>query len=55
MQQLSSMVNQDATVVSYDYVFRFCAIVFVISIPTVLLLAKPKKAGALTEARAIAE
>jgi len=56
MQQLSSMVNQDATVVSYDYVFRFCAIVFVISIPTVLLLAKPKNTtAAVSEVRAVAE
>jgi DHA2 family multidrug resistance protein len=55
MQQLSTMVNQDATVVSYDYVFRFCAIVFVISIPTVLLLSKPKKAGGSQEAHAIVE
>jgi len=41
---LAGMVVQDATVVAYDYVFRFCAIVFVVSIPTVLLLRKPKPA-----------
>ena len=43
--QLASMVEQNATVVSYDYVFRICAIVFFISIPTVMILANPKKAG----------
>jgi DHA2 family multidrug resistance protein len=45
MQALSSiagMVDVSSTVVAYDYVFRFCAIVFVISIPTVMLLKKPK-------------
>jgi DHA2 family multidrug resistance protein len=43
---LGGMVVQNATVVSYDYVFRFCAIVFVVSIPTVLLLKKPAKRSA---------
>lgn len=38
---LSGMVNVNATVLSYDYIFRFCAIVFVISIPMVLLFKKP--------------
>ncbi len=40
---LAAMVAQNATVVSYDYVFRFCAIVFAVSLPTVFLLAKPKR------------
>jgi DHA2 family multidrug resistance protein len=40
---LSGMVQQNATVVSYDYVFRICAIVFAFSIPTVMLLARPKR------------
>jgi DHA2 family multidrug resistance protein len=44
MAQVAGMVDQNATVVSYDYIFQFCAVVFVLSIPTVLLLAKPKKA-----------
>ncbi len=43
VSKLSGMVVQNSTVIAYDYVFRFCAIVFMISIPTVLLLAKPKK------------
>jgi DHA2 family multidrug resistance protein len=42
ISSLSSMVVLNATVISYDYVFRFCAIVFLCSIPTVLLLSKPK-------------
>jgi DHA2 family multidrug resistance protein len=45
LSQLAGMVNQNAVVVSYDYVFRFCAIVFTLSIPTLLLIANPKKAG----------
>jgi hypothetical protein len=56
MAQLASMVEQNATVVSYDYVFRICAIVFFISIPTVMILANPKKAGAApAEAHAVIE
>ena len=39
---LAAMVDVNSTVVAYDYLFRFCAIVFVISIPTVMLLKKPK-------------
>ena len=31
MAQLAAMVESNATVVSYDYVFRFCAIVFFLS------------------------
>jgi MFS transporter, DHA2 family, multidrug resistance protein len=38
LAQLSGMVNQNATVLAYDYVFRLCAIVFVLAIPSVLLL-----------------
>jgi DHA2 family multidrug resistance protein len=54
--QLATMVEQNATVVSYDYVFRICAIVFFISIPTVMILANPKKAGAApAEAHAVIE
>jgi DHA2 family multidrug resistance protein len=48
--KLSGMVVQNSTVIAYDYVFRFCAIIFVLSIPTVLLLAKPKSAAAGAEA-----
>jgi DHA2 family multidrug resistance protein len=43
--KLSGIVVENSTVIAYDYVFRFCAIVFVLSIPTVFLLAKPKPAG----------
>jgi len=50
---LAGMVVQDATVVAYDYVFRFCAIVFILSIPTVLLLRKPKAATAADAAALI--
>jgi DHA2 family multidrug resistance protein len=44
LSNIAGMVDQDATVVSYDYAFRFCAIVFACSIPTLLLIAKPKRA-----------
>ncbi len=55
LSQLAGMVDQNATVVAYDYVFRFCAIVFLISIPTVFLLAKPRAVAAAPEAHAIIE
>ena len=42
LRELGGIVVQNATVVSYDYIFRFCAIVFFISIPTVFLLSKPQ-------------
>ena len=51
---LGSMVVANATVVSYDYVFRVCAIVFALSIPSVMLLAKSKPSPA-TEAHAVIE
>jgi DHA2 family multidrug resistance protein len=54
LQQVAGMVDTSATVVAYDYVFQFCAIVFALSIPTVLLLKKPKAAPS-TEATAIIE
>jgi DHA2 family multidrug resistance protein len=40
---LAQTVVVNSTVISYDYLFRLCGIVFALSIPTVLLLAKPKK------------
>jgi len=46
LAQLSNIVVQNATVVSYDYIFRLCGIVFLISIPTVMLLKTPKRAAA---------
>ncbi|MBV9408445.1 MAG: MFS transporter, partial [Candidatus Eremiobacteraeota bacterium] len=36
--QLYSMVMTNATVISYDIVLRLCAVVFVLSVPLVLLL-----------------
>ena len=45
LAELAGMVGVNAAVVAYDYVFRLCAIVFVLSIPTVLLLRKPNYAG----------
>jgi DHA2 family multidrug resistance protein len=40
LSSIARLVGQDATTIAYDYIFRFCGIVFLISIPTVLLLAK---------------
>ena len=52
---LAGTVDINATVISYDYVFRLCAVIFLISIPTVLLLAKPKPAAAGQPAAVLAE
>lgn len=52
---LSGIVDLNATVLSYDYIFRFCAIVFVISIPMVLLFRRPTKAAAATTAHVALE
>ena len=43
--QLMSIVQRNATVLSYDYLLQLCAVVFLISIPTVFLLSG-KKPGA---------
>jgi DHA2 family multidrug resistance protein len=39
---LGQQVALNATVLAYDYAFRVCALVFVVAIPMVLLLRKPK-------------
>ena len=40
---LNASVVTNATVISYDYVFRICAIVFALSVPTVLMLRSTRK------------
>jgi len=52
---LAGIVDVNATVVSYDYIFRFCAIAFVLSVPTVLLLKKPPNAAAAKTTHAVLE
>ncbi len=52
---LSGIVDVNATMVSYAYVFRVCAIVFACSIPMVFLLAKPKQAGPAASGTAVLE
>jgi DHA2 family multidrug resistance protein len=42
LQQLTGIVSLNATVMSYNDVFRLCAIVFAVSIPTVFLLSGRK-------------
>ncbi len=52
---LSGMVVQQATMISYDYVFRLVGIVFVIATPLVFFMRAPRANPALAEAVAIAE
>ena len=42
LAQIYGLVQQNALVVSYDYVFRFSAIVFLLAVPTVFMLAGNK-------------
>ena len=42
LAQLNASVEQNATVIAYDYIFRLTALIFLFSIPTVLLLSKAK-------------
>jgi DHA2 family multidrug resistance protein len=53
LQQLVGIVSLNAAVMSYNDVFRLCAIVFALSIPTVLLLSGKKPVAA--DAAMIAE
>ncbi len=46
VNQLYGIIQQQATVISYDDVFRICAVIFVVSIPTVFLLSGKKVEGA---------
>lgn len=46
LAQIDGLVRQNAAMVAYDYLFRLCAVVFVISIPLVLLLRAPKPSEA---------
>jgi DHA2 family multidrug resistance protein len=41
---LAGVVSRDATILSYDYMFRVCALIFAVSVPTVLLLGRRKTA-----------
>ncbi len=49
------MVMLNATVISYDMVLRLCGIVFVLSVPLVMLLNWRKTAVDAPEAAALAE
>ena len=44
LQQLNGVVGENALVIAYDYLFRVSAIIFFLSIPTVMLL-RPGKGG----------
>jgi DHA2 family multidrug resistance protein len=45
LHQLLGIVNLNAAVLSYNDVFRICAVIFVLSIPTVFLLSGKKPAA----------
>ncbi|MGB8519832.1 MAG: DHA2 family efflux MFS transporter permease subunit [Candidatus Tumulicola sp.] len=42
---LTGMVAQQSAMIAYDYLFRFCAIVFVLTTPLVFLIKKQKRAS----------
>jgi DHA2 family multidrug resistance protein len=50
--QLAQQVGINSTVLAYDYAFRVCAILFALSIPTVLLLREPPRGAAKIHAAA---
>ncbi len=52
LASLSATVTQNAIVLSYDYVFRICALVFVFSIPLVFMLKSTRKMNAAASAAA---
>ena len=52
---LSGMVVQQATMISYDYVFRLVAIVFVIAAPLVIFMRAPRKNPAAAQSTALLE
>jgi DHA2 family multidrug resistance protein len=45
LRTLAGIVTLNAAVLSYDDVFRLCALIFAVSIPTVFLLSSRKPAG----------
>ena len=53
LQALAGSVAQNATVLSYDYVFRICALIFMFSIPLVFMLSSTRKANAAAAAAAL--
>ncbi|GAC1311412.1 MAG: MDR family MFS transporter [Vulcanimicrobiaceae bacterium] len=55
LSTLSHAVNVNATVLSYDYIFRSCAIVFALSIPMVLLFEKASRHDGPTAAHVALE
>lgn len=52
LQNLNAMVQQNAAVIAYDYLFRVSAILFFISLPTLLLLRPPKHGASSTHVSA---
>jgi len=43
---LTQLVAQQATMIAYNYLFQFCAVVFLIAIPLVLFMRSPKREAA---------
>ncbi len=54
LQQLNGMVQQNATVIAYDFLFRFSAILFFLSLPTLFLLRPPPRGAAASPGPPIA-
>ena len=42
---LTGMVAQQSSMIAYDYLFRFCAIVFVVATPLVFFISRNKRAS----------
>jgi hypothetical protein len=55
LQQLNGMVQLNATVIAYDFLFRFSAILFFLSLPTLLFLRPPPRGAAAGPAPMAAE
>ncbi len=49
---LTQLVAQQATMIAYNYLFQFCAVVFLIAIPLVLFMRSPKREAAAAAAAA---
>ncbi|HEY1728793.1 MAG TPA: DHA2 family efflux MFS transporter permease subunit [Candidatus Baltobacteraceae bacterium] len=55
LQQLNGMVQLNATVIAYDFLFRFSAILFFLSLPTLFLLRPPPRGAASAPAPTAAD
>ena len=42
MTTIMNMLSQNASVMAYDYVFRICALLFIVSIPILFLVGRTR-------------